>query len=84
MKSCDHSIIYANINEGYDNVKIKIDVSKLTAKVKPSWHIVDAPAVIASVVTEGPAIIKFEKSRRIWQISMNTLKELCMGKLDKL
>ena len=53
------------IIEGYDNVKIKSDVSKLTAKVKPSWHIVEALVVIASVVTEGPAIIKFEKSRRI-------------------
>ena len=55
------------------DIEIINDVSKLTAKVKPSWHIVDAPAVIASVVTDGPAIIKVVKSRRIWQISIKIL-----------
>ena len=58
------------------NAEIKIDVSKLTAKTNPSWHIVEAAAGIFSVVTAGPAMIKFEKSRRIWQISARISSKL--------
>ena len=59
------------------------DVSKLTSRVKPSWHIVEAANVIASVVTDGPAMIKVEKSRRIWQISMKIWDEWCKNELHR-